>query len=299
MKAGERLFQPADLNCVCGHGSGSLSWCDEACWSRCDDVLAGRDRLPSLRAAPRAAARARAGSSASRLRSTRGCRHERAEPLPAVDDALALQLFVGALDGDDADDQVFGQAAKGGQRGARRQAAFADLALQSVDDLLVERAGLRRRDRREHEFPRTDRPCVYCIYRIYTEVKCPLRRHVSSVCGPNDEGVETRRAARAGRDDGRLRPGQQAFRRPRAGGGAASVVPRRYRAARVRREHRRVSQLRPQLVAGGAARRVHDRHGPDSLRDGRGGDQVPPLRVPRSSAWRSTSRAAPRTWSTA
>ena len=46
----------------------------------------------------------------------RGVGDERAEPLAAVDDAVALELFVGALDGDHADQQFLGEAAERGQR---------------------------------------------------------------------------------------------------------------------------------------------------------------------------------------
>src|SRR5688572_1024584 len=69
----------------------------------------------------------------------RDVRHERSEPLAAIDQSFALELFVGALDGDDADEQVLGQAAERRERRTRRQAAFADLTLQSVNDLLIER----------------------------------------------------------------------------------------------------------------------------------------------------------------
>ena len=34
---------------------------------------------------------------------------ERAESLPSENDALALQFLVGALDGDDADEQILGE----------------------------------------------------------------------------------------------------------------------------------------------------------------------------------------------
>src|SRR6188768_1809116 len=63
---------------------------------------------------------------------------EGAEPLPPVDDAVALQLLVGALDRDHADHQVLGQAAERGQRGPRSQPALADFAFEAVDDLLIE-----------------------------------------------------------------------------------------------------------------------------------------------------------------
>ena len=61
-------------------------------------------------------------------------RDEGAEPLPAVDDSLALELLVRALDGDDADEELLGEPAEGGQRRPGRQAPFAHLALEAVDD---------------------------------------------------------------------------------------------------------------------------------------------------------------------
>jgi hypothetical protein len=42
----------------------------------------------------------------------RDIRHERSEALPAIDDAFALEFLVCALDGDDADEQVFGESPK-------------------------------------------------------------------------------------------------------------------------------------------------------------------------------------------
>src|SRR5687768_9256892 len=47
-----------------------------------------------------------------------GTRDERAEALPAVDDPVALELLVGALDGDDADHELFGQTSEGRERRA-------------------------------------------------------------------------------------------------------------------------------------------------------------------------------------
>src|SRR6187431_2564525 len=72
-----------------------------------------------------------------------GVGHEGAKALAAIDDAFALQLLVRALHGDDADKQIFGEAAKRRQRRAWRQAALADLAREAVHDLLIE--GTRRR----------------------------------------------------------------------------------------------------------------------------------------------------------
>src|SRR5688572_17383295 len=83
---------------------------------------------------------------------SRGVGDERAQPLAAVDDAVALELLVGALDGDDADEQLFGETAERRERGAGRQAPFADLALDAVDDLLIQRA------RRSGRNGRNDQP---------------------------------------------------------------------------------------------------------------------------------------------
>src|SRR5262245_32621898 len=84
----------------------------------------------------------------------RGVRDERAEALAAVDDALALELFVRALDRDDADEEVFGELPEGGERRAGRDAAFADLPREAVDDLPIERAGARCRERGKDELLR-------------------------------------------------------------------------------------------------------------------------------------------------
>src|SRR5262245_50306884 len=56
---------------------------------------------------------------------------ERPEPLTPIDDALALELLVGALDGDHADQQVFGELAKRREQGAAGEAPLADLARES------------------------------------------------------------------------------------------------------------------------------------------------------------------------
>ena len=66
----------------------------------------------------------------------RGLRDEGAEPLPSIDDALAFEVVVGALDRDDADEQFLREPAKRRQRRVRREPAFADFTRQAVDDLL-------------------------------------------------------------------------------------------------------------------------------------------------------------------
>src|ERR1035437_4343553 len=71
-------------------------------------------------------------------------RNKRAETLPPEDDAFAFEFLVGALHGDDADEQIFGEHAERRQRRAGLEPAFADLAFEAVNDLLVERA-IRRR----------------------------------------------------------------------------------------------------------------------------------------------------------
>src|SRR5262249_7078446 len=73
-------------------------------------------------------------------------RNERAEALAAIDDPFALQLFVGALHGDEAHEQVFGERAERGQRAAGTKPVRSDLALHSVDDLLIERTRRGMRD---------------------------------------------------------------------------------------------------------------------------------------------------------
>ena len=111
------------------------------------------------------------------------------------------------------------------------EAAFAHFARQPLDDLLIQRARLRRRDGREREFPRGARPCTYCIYRIYTASQAGRCRTCIIRGGLNDADVATNRSPRARRDDGRLRPRQQAFRRL-AGRRTETVVSRRHRPAR-------------------------------------------------------------------
>jgi len=68
------------------------------------------------------------------------------QSLPPVDDAFAFQFLVSALDRDDADQQIFRERAKRGQRRAGLEAAFADFTLQLVGDLLIKRA-IRRREK--------------------------------------------------------------------------------------------------------------------------------------------------------
>src|SRR5205085_8916957 len=55
-------------------------------------------------------------------------RDEGAEPLPPEDDPLALQLLVGALDRDHADEQLLRELAEGRQRIARLTLSPADRA---------------------------------------------------------------------------------------------------------------------------------------------------------------------------
>ena len=77
--------------------------------------------------------------------------NERAQSLPPVDDAFAFQFLVSALDRDDADQQIFRERAKRGQRRAGLEAAFADFTLQLVGDLLIKRAIRRRRNRPDQQ----------------------------------------------------------------------------------------------------------------------------------------------------
>src|SRR5262249_51844622 len=72
---------------------------------------------------------------------------ERAESLAAVDDALSLELFVGALDRDHADEKVSGEIPEGGEGRAWGEPAFADFALEAVDNLLIKRRRARSRER--------------------------------------------------------------------------------------------------------------------------------------------------------
>src|SRR5688572_8358700 len=55
-------------------------------------------------------------------------RDESAEPLPAVDDPLAFELFVRALDGNHADEKLLREAAEGGKGRPCWQPPLADLA---------------------------------------------------------------------------------------------------------------------------------------------------------------------------
>src|SRR6266566_3516929 len=72
--------------------------------------------------------------------------NERAEALAAEDDAFAFQFLVGAFDGDDADEQILREHAERRQGDAGLEPALADLTLEPVNDLLVERAVRRRGD---------------------------------------------------------------------------------------------------------------------------------------------------------
>src|SRR4051812_2317227 len=94
--------------------------------------------------------------------------HEGPETLASEDDAFALELFVGAFDRDDADEEIFRELAERGQRRARPQPSFADLALEAVDDLLVERTGTGRGERRKNQRPAHvgHSHCIYCLYTV-------------------------------------------------------------------------------------------------------------------------------------
>ena len=94
---------------------------------------------------------------------------ECAQSLAPVDDAVALELLVGALHGDDADEQLLGQPPERGERRAGLETPFADLTLQAVDDLQVQRPARRYRERGDQE-PRSGSLWRhrYCIYRTYT-----------------------------------------------------------------------------------------------------------------------------------
>ena len=96
----------------------------------------------------------------------RGVGDERAQSLAPVDDAVALEFLVRALHGDDADEQILGQPPERGQRRADLETAFADFALQAVDDLQVQRPARRRRERGDQQ-PRggpARASSTYCIY---------------------------------------------------------------------------------------------------------------------------------------
>src|SRR5258708_1674238 len=75
--------------------------------------------------------------------------YESAQPLSAIDDPLAFQFLVGALDGDHTDHELFGKLPEGRERGPAAETPLADLAPETIDDLLIERARRGRRNRRE------------------------------------------------------------------------------------------------------------------------------------------------------
>ena len=72
---------------------------------------------------------------------------EGAKSLPAKNNSCTFQFLIGALDGDDANQQILRELAKGGQDAAGFEPALADFAFDAVNDLLVERAICRRRNR--------------------------------------------------------------------------------------------------------------------------------------------------------
>src|SRR5262245_48409066 len=94
----------------------------------------------------------------------RRLRDERPKPLTAVDDALALELFIGALDGNHADQQVLGELAKRGEQGTPFEAPLANLPPEAVDDLLIERARAGGGNRWNEESAHHQSQLLYCIY---------------------------------------------------------------------------------------------------------------------------------------
>ena len=65
---------------------------------------------------------------------------ESSQTLAAKNDSFAFQLFVSTFDGDDADEQIFGERPEGWQSCAGLEAVFGNFAFDLVNDLLVERA---------------------------------------------------------------------------------------------------------------------------------------------------------------
>jgi hypothetical protein len=92
-----------------------------------------------------------------------GLGDERAEALAAVDDPLALELFVGAFDGDDADEQVLGEHAERGSAvpGVSRPSLTSRLRPSTI--CWYERAGRGRRDGRNDQLARRGGH-GHCIY---------------------------------------------------------------------------------------------------------------------------------------
>jgi hypothetical protein len=93
--------------------------------------------------------------------------NESAQALPTQDDALPLQFLVSMFDSNDADHQFASQLPERGKGSTFRQTAFADLALKTVHDLLVERAS-RRGDGRQQTSWSFLVHCIYCICYLYT-----------------------------------------------------------------------------------------------------------------------------------
>lgn len=93
------------------------------------------------------------------------------EALTAVNDSLPFEFLVGPLHRYDTDEQIFRKRPEGGQSRPRTEPALTDLAPDAVDDLLIERARNRRRNRREQKLlilSRVGHEWLLCICYIHT-----------------------------------------------------------------------------------------------------------------------------------
>ena len=78
--------------------------------------------------------------------------HESSQTLPAENNSLAFQLFIRALDRDDADQQILGEHPERRQRSAGLHPSLGNLPLDAIHNLLVKRAVRRRGNGTDDQF---------------------------------------------------------------------------------------------------------------------------------------------------